>query len=309
MDYKLMYFAIIFVVLLIIIVNQHVKLKKFFGRTNKIEELLQETERTRMEELHSSIEVEREKLREKFNTEYEESERLNRQRQAILDEEFYKKKELNDFFLRTQAEKASEEINKLQQVYAEEAIRIQDDQQIIEHALADLKAKRIKTVQQLKEEQKNKNELDFHKIIFTQNDLQDIKQLAEVEKVIHNKDVLRKLVYKTYVEQPMGQMFSRVGISDSPGIYKIENIDDGKVYIGQSVNVKNRMRDHIKSAVGISTIANQWVHEAMKEEGIEKFIFHLIDDCDREELNNREKYWIDYYQSNDWGYNRTRGGS
>ena len=309
MDYKLMYFAIIFVVLLIIIVNQQVKLKKFFGRTNKIEELLQETERTRMEELHSSIEIEREKLREKFNAEYEESERLNRQRQVILDEEFYKKKELNDFFLRTQAEKTSEEINKLQQVYAEEAIRIQDDQQIIEHALADLKAKRVKTVQQLKEEQKNKNELDFHKIIFTQNDLQDIKQLAEVEKVIHNKDVLRKLVYKTYVEQPMGQMFSRVGISDSPGIYKIENIDDGKVYIGQSVNVKNRMRDHIKSAVGISTIANQWVHEAMKEEGIEKFIFHLIDDCGREELNNREKYWIDYYQSNDWGYNRTRGGS
>ena len=161
----------------------------------------------------------------------------------------------------------------------------------------------------MKEQEKDASELDFHRITFTAQEHTDIELLLEVEKRLHNKDVLRKLIYKTYVEESMNEMFSRLGITTEPGIYKIENIKDKRVYIGQSTNVRNRLREQIKSALGISTIANQAVHQAMAEEGLENFTFYLIDDCDRNILNEREKYWIDFYKSNEWGYNRTRGGS
>jgi len=54
----------------------------------------------------------------------------------------------------------------------------------------------------------------------------------------------------------MDDMIKRVGIKDEPGIYKITHIDSGKPYIGKSTNVKKRLQDHIKSSVGISSIAD-----------------------------------------------------
>lgn len=309
MDYKLISIAIVFLVFLIIFVKQELTFRKYFGRSTKLDELLQNTERTRMEELHSSIEAEREKLSATITEETTQLYKDLQQKRTELEDSYQSKRDEINQYTRDMIDSSNQDIEMHKLILNDELAKIIEDKIKIEDVLNDLKAKRQNTIKILKEEQKDKNELDYHKIIFTQNDLQDIKQLREIEQSIHNKDVLRKLIYKTYIEPPMGQMFSRVGISDSPGIYKIENILDGKVYIGQSVNVKNRMRDHLKSAVGISTIANQIVHEAMNEEGIENFIFHLIDSCEREKLNDREKYWIDYYQSNDWGYNRTKGGS
>lgn len=42
---------------------------------------------------------------------------------------------------------------------------------------------------------------------------------------------------------------------------------------------------------------------AIKEEGLENFIFEVIEECDKEELDDREKYWINYYNSLEMGYN------
>jgi excinuclease UvrABC nuclease subunit len=54
----------------------------------------------------------------------------------------------------------------------------------------------------------------------------------------------------------MDDTFKRVGIEDKPGIYKITNINTGKPYIGKSTNIKKRLQDHFKSAVGIQSIAD-----------------------------------------------------
>lgn len=57
-----------------------------------------------------------------------------------------------------------------------------------------------------------------------------------IEKYLHNKDVLHKLIYKTYIELPMNAMFGRIGAKEIPGIYKITNLKNNMVYIGQSTN-------------------------------------------------------------------------
>ena len=106
----------------------------------------------------------------------------------------------------------------------------------------DLKAKRDITLALIKEEEKIKQEQDFYRIILKKEDIEDIEQLLSIEKYLHNKDVLHKLIYKTYIELPMNAMFGRIGAKEVPGIYKITNLKNNMVYIGQSTNVKNRLK-------------------------------------------------------------------
>jgi hypothetical protein len=293
--------VILLVLIFILLVTNFIQIgrfKKHFGRQKNIYEAIEEERNTRlkdlnrqMAELHQQIEEERRLLTESLRKEYE-SKRA--QEQA----------DFADFQMKLREEK-----QKMMENFELESKQIEQDKKLIQEALDELKARQENTIKIMKEQEEEENELDFHRIIFSEDELADIELLKQVEKKLHNKDVLRKLIYKTYIEKPMNEMFTRLNITASPGIYKIEHIKSKKVYIGQSVNVKNRLRDHLKSAIGISTIANQAVHEAMAAEGIENFAFYLIDECDREKLNEREKYWIDFYKSNEWGYNRTRGGS
>lgn len=174
---------------------------------------------------------------------------------------------------------------------------------------ADMKAKRDITLELIKEEEKIKQEKDFYRIVLKDEDIEDIKQLMSIKKYLHNQDVLHKLIYKTYIEVPMNSMFGRIGAKEVSGVYKITNLNNNMTYIGQSTNVRNRLRAHIQSSIGISTIASQLVHDKMAEEGLQNFTFQIIEECPKEKLNDREKYYINYYDSNNYGYNRTKGNS
>ena len=90
-------------------------------------------------------------------------------------------------------------------------------------------------------------------------------------------------------------------------IYKISNDINSHVYIGQTVQpIKNRFLQHIYSAKKGSTCS---LHLAISKYGQEHFFIELIEECNVENLDNREKYWINYYDSYNNGYNMTLGGS
>ena len=94
----------------------------------------------------------------------------------------------------------------------------------------------------------------------------------------------------------------------SCGIYKIENLFNHKIYIGQSINIEARFKKH-KSCKD-----NFLIHKAIQKYGKENFSFDIIELCNQEELNEREIYWIDFYQSCilnglNKGYNMNYGGS
>lgn len=90
------------------------------------------------------------------------------------------------------------------------------------------------------------------------------------------------------------------------GIYKIENLLNGKVYIGQSVNIEKRWQDHKNRAK--SHTASYTITNAMNKYGIDNFSFEVIEQCPIEELDSKEQYWIAYYDSYKNGYNETIGG-
>lgn len=92
------------------------------------------------------------------------------------------------------------------------------------------------------------------------------------------------------------------------GIYKIENMVNHKIYIGQSTDIHRRWINH-KSAFNQHKIDN-YLYNAMYKYGIENFDFSIVEICTRDKLNEREKYWIAYYDSYNpkFGYNLTSGG-
>ena len=223
--------------------------------------------------------------------------KLNEIKQELIkvdleQQELFKKKQEN---YKIEAQKETEEIN--QSICG------------LRQCCEDLKAKRDITLDLIKEEEKIKQEKDFYRIILKKEDIEDIQQLVSIEKYLHNKDVLHKLIYKTYIETSMNAMFGRIGAKDTPGVYKITNLNNNMCYIGQSTNLKNRLKAHIQASIGISTIAAQLVHDKMAEEGLENFIFQVIEECSKDKLNDREKYFINYYDSCNYGYNRTGGGA
>lgn len=93
------------------------------------------------------------------------------------------------------------------------------------------------------------------------------------------------------------------------GIYAIRNKTNGKVYVGQSVNILQRWRSHRARSKQPNHIDKDLpVYRALTKYGIDNFEFIILEECDKEQLNEREIYWIKYYDSYNNGYNATLGG-
>lgn len=91
-------------------------------------------------------------------------------------------------------------------------------------------------------------------------------------------------------------------------IYKITNRINGKAYIGQtSLTIKHRLQQHIRDSKR-QTMENRPLYRAFKKYGYNNFIIEEVEQCKNDEVNEKEKYWIKYYDSYHNGYNATLGG-
>lgn len=96
-------------------------------------------------------------------------------------------------------------------------------------------------------------------------------------------------------------------------VYKIINLVNYKIYIGKTDNASNRWAVHLRTATGgkIKYPGFSYIHNAINKYGADNFIFVIIDQKETdEEIKNAEKFWIQYYKSNNpkYGYNLTEGG-
>lgn len=91
------------------------------------------------------------------------------------------------------------------------------------------------------------------------------------------------------------------------GIYKITNLKNGKVYIGQSTNIEKRWRTH-KTDLKCNRHHNIHLQNAWNKYGKESFSFSIIIECPKDDLDSLEKHYINEYDSFKNGYNRDSGG-
>lgn len=90
-------------------------------------------------------------------------------------------------------------------------------------------------------------------------------------------------------------------------IYKIENQINNKIYIGATTRYPiQRFKEHCRDA---KRFTDRPLYKAMNKYGKENFDICILEECSEDELEQREKYWIEKFRSFKYGYNATYGGS
>lgn len=91
-------------------------------------------------------------------------------------------------------------------------------------------------------------------------------------------------------------------------IYKITNQINGKLYIGKTNRtIQERFKEHCRDYLKREN-EKRPLYSAMKKYGIHNFSIELIEECALNEVETREKYWIEFYGSFKYGCNATLGG-
>ena len=95
-------------------------------------------------------------------------------------------------------------------------------------------------------------------------------------------------------------------------IYKITNKINNKIYIGQTTKARpsDRFSQHRYAARHLDQKSNtNYLYYSMNKYGVENFTFEIIEEVDNQLLNEREQYWISFYNCKaPFGYNMTDGG-
>ena len=159
------------------------------------------------------------------------------------------------------------------------------------------------SVEASKRAEEIRSQSNFYKLTIPEEDLNEIKELREVEKHLRNPEPLNKVIWKCYYEKPTTDLIGRViGSGTHTGIYKITNLTNQMCYVGQAANLAERWKQHIKRGLGADPVTKNKLYPAMKAIGVENFSFEVIEECERSKLDEREDYWQDFFKAKEFGY-------
>lgn len=180
-------------------------------------------------------------------------------------------------------------------------------QSIIEQ-LNDYKNRQAAVNEEILRRRQVEEQQDFYRVVLDEAAISDMQILLTIREKLISHENLDKLIYDAYVAKPVLEMTKRVLGGRAPsGIYKITRLKTGEVYIGKSTDIKKRWTEHCKTAYGVGTIAHSILHTTIQRDGIENFTFELLEEVPKDKLTEREKYWITFYGSKEYGLNERIG--
>lgn len=256
---------------------------------------------TEKQQEHKKILNEIEEQKKKANNFY------NQQKQIV-------EKQLSDF--KNISSKAAENyFDNLQEAYraadaahAEKLARLKEEQDSAAASLIQLKKTRQAAHQALLKQQEIKQNKDNYRLKPTSQDIQDIRSLEKLKETFHKPRVISMLIWQYYFQPIAKKQFPIILQGNTKiGIYKITNINTDQAYVGQSLDIYKRWTDHCKAGLGIDTPVGNKLYQSMLSEGLQNFTFELLCQCTKEELDDKERYFIELYQADLFGFNSTKG--
>ena len=264
---------------------------KFNGELKQLEVKLQEKEK-RYNEVNQDLDLYRKGKINEIDAgalEYEQRKRL------LVDQSI-------DSYRNLKLETANEKMA----VTTEEIEKANQELQEILLTLKEERDKRTAINEEIRRAREVEEQQDFYKIQLNPDDTNDITLLRSITPRLRHPEAINKVIWSGYYQKPLAELRKRVAIEDS-GVYKITRLKTNEIYIGQAVNVSTRWADHVKSALGVGTLASSQLHRAMAEDGPEQFTFELLEKVPKDKLRERESYYIDFYDSKNYGLNTVKG--
>lgn len=268
-----------------------------------------------LEDYNIQIQQKQEKIYQEFenlDNEYcEYKKKLDEEREILLKEHQDKIISEDRIYIEKIKEKEifySQKIESLKQELENFLINIENQKTKVKEELKTYEDKQAEIIKRFKEDEEKRQQIEFYKIKINENDKRDIENLKRLSSSFSRPDVLYKVIYETYYKAKLEEMFKRVlgDKKESGGIYKITNINNNKVYIGKTTNFISRWRTHAKRGCGLERISGQ-LYDAMFEDGLENYMWEIVEVCQKEEQTQKEKDWIKFYKSNEYGYNQKVG--
>ena len=200
-----------------------------------------------------------------------------------------------------------EQIEMKSQLY-QQIGKIQRQRNQIQSSLAQLKSVYQAATAARLRQQEEQDKISFYRIKISEKQINDITHLQEWKKELNDPSIVSKVIWSTFIMKPTTDLCNRVlGSGSVCGIYKITNKQTGDIYIGQSVNIADRWKQHVKCGLGIDASATNKLYNNMQKYGVWNFTFEILQKCTRDKLNEKERFWIQMYQSNKVGLNVTKG--
>ena len=200
------------------------------------------------------------------------------------------------------------EIEALNTAYSNLQLKLLREADEVRSDLDKIKATRTAAIEAARREKDIESNLTFYCLDISDADKIDIAKLEALKPSLNKPRILSMLIWQTWFQKPLKALSANViGATDATGIYKITNIKTKECYIGQAIHIKDRWAEHAKCGLGIDTPAGNKLYKAIQEFGLWNFSFEVLEICPQNQLNEKEKYYIELYSSYDYGYNSTRG--
>lgn len=233
-----------------------------------------------------------------------------------LNSELQNKKQLKLLQIETELKEKEEKVKQENDILIQqmnynlsiEKQKVENEIKIIQNNLNDYQKKQEVIGKEILRQRMLKEQTNFYRICLSQEQKDDIEILKSIIPKLNKHSNIDKLIYEVYCSKEAQAMIKRVLNNEQPsGIYKITRLKTGEIYIGKSTNIKERWLQHIKTACGCGTIAHSILHTTMEKDGIDNFTFELLEKVEKSKLSEREKYWINFYKSKDYGLNEKNG--
>lgn len=224
------------------------------------------------------------------------------ERSKALDIEYQRKKEKLNEEYENYIEKRTQELD---EYFAAK----QEDIELLKQEFQKMKDTKIAAIEAARKEREIQEQPDRFCIPMEDAEIHDIEYLNSIMPKLRYPEVLGKCIWSVFFQKKIKTFLTNtLGPQDICGIYKITDRITQESYIGQSKNIQKRWTDHLKCGVGASPASNaNQLYAAMKRDGVWNFSFELLEECLPEELDDKERYFIDLYVSDIAGLNSKRG--
>ena len=283
-------------------ISESLKIEKIMV-SNQLNDLQNEhkREKERLQDLQDTINTTIDNQNQLAQTAYENYCENLENKKRIKEQEILESEEWLNKALEKHQEEVLNNMEILDSKYKKEKDKIEED-------LEQLKATRAAIIQANIKEKKIEENSTFYCLTISEIDKADIKMLENIKPQLNKPRVLSMLIWSTFFQKPMTTLCNNIiGTSTVTGIYKITNQVTKECYIGQSVDISKRWKDHAKCGLGIDTPAGNKLYKAMQTYGIWNFSWEVLEQCSKDLLDEKEKYYIDLYDSYNFGYNSNTG--